>query len=268
MIPLATLMVFFSRLTSGDYVDIACAGLILLCVGIGLTRGISGELSRLLSLALGATAGYWIYIPGVQTMAGLEYLKKNPQFASLIAFCVALLGGLACFLLLNYILGHIIKIVIATFLDRSLGLIAGLLNAVILLALAFTLASILPDKAQRDVFCRQSRAGRYITPHLERFLHTPATAVDPEEDEEKKPNAAAPAKSPTPATAVTVRPTTRPVSQPATKTALKPTSGSTAKVSLKPVSLKRTHPITKTLTSTARPTTNGLAQTTARSAMH
>jgi uncharacterized membrane protein required for colicin V production len=281
MIPLATLMDFFSRLTSGDYVDITCAGLVLVCAGIGLARGISGELSRLVSLALGATAGYWIFVPGVQTLADLEYFRKSPQFSGLIAFCVALLGGLICFLLLNYILSRIIKIAISTPLDRLLGLIAGLLNATILLALAFTLALILPEPSQRELLCRQSRVGRFATPRLTRSLHIPSPAPasvqkDEEEDEESR-NTTTPAGQKAQAAQAAARPTPRPAAQaqatPRPASATKPVAQATPKPAVKAApktapTLKRPRPSAKPLTAVAArpPATNRLAQANAPTA--
>ena len=186
---------FFSRLTPANYVDIACAGLVLLFVVIGFVRGISGELSRLLSLAAGAAVGYWIYVPGVETLSSLEYLRKSPQFTSLIAFCVALLGGLILFLLLNLMLGRIIKIVLDPAWDRSLGMLAGVINAAILLALVFTLAMILPQPSHRELLCRESRIGRMATPLLERMLGS-AGMPEKETDKTAPPPAARPAQQP------------------------------------------------------------------------
>jgi uncharacterized membrane protein required for colicin V production len=250
-------MDFLGRLTSGDYVDIVCAGLVLICVGVGLRRGISGELSRLLGLILGAAAGYWIYVPGAETMAGMDFLKSNPQFASLIAFCVALLAGLVCFLLLTYLFTHIIKIVLDPIWDRSLGLIAGLLNAAILLSVVFTLAMILPDPSQRALLCEQSRAGRFATPYLTRFLHTPHPTTTHEQDASEGSETT---KQTKPAAPVAAQPTAKPAPKATVRASTKSASATTVKTAATAKPRASVRPAARPAARTAA--TNALVHTT------
>lgn len=160
------IMSFFTNLTSADYVDISCALILLLCILVGISRGISGELAWFISLAASLAVGFWIYVPGATTLGNLEFMKKNPQFTSLIAFCIAALAGLILFLALIFLLKNILKISLDPIWDKLLGLLAGAFNGIMVLAIVFTLAMILPQESQRELFCKQSRAGKIIIPKL------------------------------------------------------------------------------------------------------
>jgi hypothetical protein len=176
--------------------------------------------------------------------------------------------------LLHYILKQVIKIVLDPFWDGALGLIAGALNAAIFLALIFTLAMILPDTAQRDLLCEQSRTGRFVAPRLTRFLAAPnpttAQTDDPDEltaPARRTPGATAPQPAAPPPAAAPKAVVRTPLPLKAAPAGAATTAAQPARPAVAKPAPAKPAPAKPVARPAARPPgTNGLVQTTTRTA--
>lgn len=153
-----------ARLTPADWVDLGTAIAVLMSVGLGAHRGLSGELPSAFGWVCGVLAGWYAYAPAHDFLAGRSFLQGQPEGTVAIALVgVALLAwGVA--LLIRAGLNALAKSVAKTPVDAMFGVLIGLLRAFVIL-LIFTIVLLLsPWKQGRGVFCHESRTGRILSP--------------------------------------------------------------------------------------------------------
>jgi len=161
----------FSSLPAEDWVDIACATVTLLSVGLSAWRGLSFELPIGVGWLCGALAAWYAYAPIHRFYAGLSALQDQPEFLFLAtAISAALLaGGVAA--LVSRLLRLIAVRVGKTGADHVLGAVVGLGRAFFLLLTA-TAALLIQSwwKSGQEIFCDRSQTGQLFTPLAARVL--------------------------------------------------------------------------------------------------
>ena len=139
----------------------------------GLKRGLSGELSRLISTVVVLIAGLRFYQAVGRLLADNTRLSENPELALAVAFllivvCVALL-----FLILRLILRLLMTVKFNDKIDRSGGGCAGFLRGVLMALLCVYAIGLWPHEYLRNLVRTQSIVGRtvfqYAPPIIEKL---------------------------------------------------------------------------------------------------
>jgi len=142
---------------------------LLLGTLIGLRRGLSGELARLIGAAAVVYAGLRFH--GVLADRLLEHTRVAPPAAPALAFFLLLLGGLLAFALLRRLLQPLLRFGFPGGLERAGGAAAGLTRSgLLLLAMLFFLELTPVDYLQPYVF-EKSLTGRIYREYLAEPLH-------------------------------------------------------------------------------------------------
>ena len=164
-----------SSLTAADWVDIGCAALVLVSIGVGAFRGLSGELPAEVGWILGALAGWWLYAPAHTFFSQLGALAAHPWGVVAAAAATAVLLAWGAGALIRLGLGRLMKAVAKQPIDHILGTVAGLVRAVLLLLVATTAMLLLPWRTGHEVFCHASRTGRAFVPWATELIVTAHT---------------------------------------------------------------------------------------------
>lgn len=190
-------------LPAGDWIDLGCLLILLICVGVGIVRGISGKLAGLFGLLTAVVLGFWLYPGSAAAMSRLAFCREHAWAGSVLPYLLVVVGTLVVFLLLRLFLSRFFKLIVEQPADWIFGLLVGVAQGLLLLAAIFSAASLIPkDHPARQAFCVQSRVGRAAAPVLEVVLREhvnlqgkkrPAAAPRPKG---APPRAAAPARPP------------------------------------------------------------------------
>jgi uncharacterized membrane protein required for colicin V production len=153
-----------ARLTPADWVDIGTAIAVLMSVGLGAHRGLSGELPSAFGWVCGVFAGWYAYAPVHVFVAGRSFMQGQPELTIAAALVSVALLAWGVALLIRAGLNALAKSVAKTPVDAMFGVLIGLLRAFVIL-LIFTIVLLLsPWKQGRGVFCHESRTGRLLSP--------------------------------------------------------------------------------------------------------
>ncbi len=147
-----------------NLVDIVALSLIALGSLHGFIRGLSGELSHLISLIASFIFGIWFYEPFGMWLSANTRLTAQPAHA--LAFIATILVALIILLCLRYFLRTIMKVVIEEKFDRIGGLVAGLLRSTIIVVIIFVFMNLIPHEYLNQEFGDDSIIGSFIKPHI------------------------------------------------------------------------------------------------------
>lgn len=169
-----------AAIAPGDWVDLAGLAILAICAIAGKVRGLSGLLSSLLGLLLALLGGNLLHAPLAAVMKRIPYCRDHSWAGDLLPYILAVGAVLAGYLILSAMLRRFFKLVIGQPVDGLLGLVAGLLQGLLVLVFACALAGLLPEgSAMRVIVCEESRSGSVVAPRLRRALNAlwPAPAA-------------------------------------------------------------------------------------------
>ena len=127
-----------------NLVDLCVLAVIAVSALLGLSRGMVREL---LGLASWTAAGYGAWIYGPELMPLTRRAIGNPDLADPSAYVIAFVGLLIVFSLISNLIGRLVSLSALGGLDRTLGLVFGLLRGALLLIIAYIpLAQALPPE--------------------------------------------------------------------------------------------------------------------------
>lgn len=149
-------------------VDIAAIAIVAIGAMVGLFRGLSGEISRListlvaffLSIRLCHPIGLWLS----------AHTRISGPAAATLAFCLTLVTAVLVMLVLRLILKQIFQLAVTPAWERIGGLLAGSLRASIFVVIIFWIFNLVPHDYLNRIFGEESTVGRQvrtIIPHIQ-----------------------------------------------------------------------------------------------------
>lgn len=160
---------------TGDWIDLACLAVLVLAILIGVISGLTRMLASLAAMLLALQGGYWLYPTLSYHLGRLIPASRHSTLTALVYYLIAVLIGLAVFLLLRMLLHRFFKLLVEQPVDRIFGGLAGLALGLMVLFFIFSIFSLLPaDNRTRKLVCESSRTGRVFTPVVNDILeHRP-----------------------------------------------------------------------------------------------
>ena len=131
----------------------------------GLKRGLSGELSRLISTVVVLIVGLRFYQAVGRLLIDNTRLSEDPELALAVAFILIVVCFALLFLILRLILRLLMSVKFNDKIDRSGGGFAGLLRGVLMALLCVYAIGLWPHEYLRDVVRKQSIVGRTVFQH-------------------------------------------------------------------------------------------------------
>ena len=173
---------------TGDWIDLACLAALALAILIGVISGLTRLLASLAATLLARQGGYWRYPTLSYHLGRLIPAGRHSTLTALVYYLIAVLIGLAVFLLLRMLLHRFFKLLVEQPIDRIFGGLAGLALGLMVLFFIFSIFSLLPaDNRTRKLVCESSRTGRVFTPVVNDILeHRPAAIRFESEDNQTK----------------------------------------------------------------------------------
>ena len=143
-------------------VDLAVPVIILWELLMGLRRGLSGELFRLIGTCLVFGIALRFYENFGLMIARHSLLAQNHEMAAALSFLLILIGIGVCFFVLRIVLVLLVNVKFNDSIDRPAGGMAGLLNGVLTAALLVFAAGLWPNQELRPVITSESYAGQFV----------------------------------------------------------------------------------------------------------
>lgn len=128
----------------------------------GLKRGLSGELSRLVSTAMVLTAGLRFYQTLGKILIQNTRLSENHELAMAVAFLLIVICLGVLFLILRLILRLLMTVKFNDKIDRPGGGFVGILRGGLMVILCVFAIGLWPHEYLRDMVCNQSIIGRTV----------------------------------------------------------------------------------------------------------
>jgi uncharacterized membrane protein required for colicin V production len=128
----------------------------------GLKRGLSGELSRLISTGVVLTASLRFYQVVGRLLADNTRISEDPELALAVAFLLIVVCFALLFLILRLILRLLMSVKFNDKIDRSGGGVAGFLRGVLMALLCVYAIGLWPHEYLRNVVRKQSIVGRTV----------------------------------------------------------------------------------------------------------
>ncbi len=141
-----------------NVVDIVALAVITLGSLLGIKRGLSGELARLLSVTAAFIFGIEFCNPFGTWL--VEHSRLGVRSAYAFAFLVTIVVAFIILLVLRFTLKRVIKVVIAEEFDRIGGLIAGFISSVLIVVIVLLGINLWPHDYLNRVFGSESIIGR------------------------------------------------------------------------------------------------------------
>ena len=117
-----------------NLVDLLVLAIIAVSALLGLSRGLVREMLGLGSWLL---AGYGAFVFGPQFMPVAERAIGNPDIADPAAYVLTFIALLIVFSLVANVIGRLVRVSVLGGVDRSLGLVFGLVRGVVILIAAY-----------------------------------------------------------------------------------------------------------------------------------
>ena len=151
----------FSQL---NLIDIAAGIYLLFGVFRGFKRGLSGELARLVSIAVILIAGWQLYEPLGQKIGEITRLTDNES--RLAGFVLSLVAAGLVMVLLRWVLKNMMEFAFKGNIERIGGMIAGFLRTLAIVTAIVVAASLSPSAYLAQKFSEDSRIGSLITRYV------------------------------------------------------------------------------------------------------
>ena len=138
-----------------NLIDLLVLAIIAISALLGLSRGFVREMLGLASWLLAAYAAYRL---SPQLIPFAERTIGNPDIAGVTAYVVTFLGCLIVLSLLSNLVGRIVRFSALGGLDRTLGLVFGIVRGAVVLIAAYILGGqVLRDPAAWPPQIKQAR---------------------------------------------------------------------------------------------------------------
>lgn len=145
-------------------VDIVIVALLLVGILRGTTRGLSGELASIISIAAAVFAGWYLYRP-----LG-EYLSSTMEWSDLqadtLAFIIIIVAALILMMLVRRMLKAIMKFSFEGALERGGGALFGFVRYAVLMAALLVAIAVFGEGRLREQVVDESLIGRHAIAHL------------------------------------------------------------------------------------------------------
>ena len=147
-----------------NFVDALAA--IVLLVGLlgGLKRGLSGELSRVIAIAVAAFSAWRFATPVAEW--GMEKLSMTQERAYVFSFLAILLAAFLVMWLIRITLRNLMEFAFKGRIERMGGALAGLLRALVIVAALVLMISFAPQPEIQRIVMKQSFCGRLVAKYL------------------------------------------------------------------------------------------------------
>ena len=160
-------------LPASDWVDIGCAAVVLISIGIGSHRGLSAELPLGVGWFCGLLAAWYAYAPAHTFYKGLEFMEGEPEFLFFLTAITVVLLAWGVSALVSRGLRLLAVSVEKTPADYILGTVLGVIRSFVILLIATAIMlgeTVWPNG--HEVFCHQSRTGKIFSPWAASLLVT------------------------------------------------------------------------------------------------
>ena len=147
-----------------NIVDIVIMVLLLLGLIRGAWKGLSGELSDLISIAAAVFAGCFFYEPLGSYFLMNTRLHETASY--LAAFFAALVGAYLLMRVLRLVLRHLMEFSFKGRIERIGGALAGLIHAGVVTTALVLVVGLLPDPTVHRRFVEESVFGNVIYERL------------------------------------------------------------------------------------------------------
>ena len=149
-------------------VDLVALIVILLNALNGMRRGLSREIAGTISAILALFLGIELRRPLGELVA--EDTRVGPMARPALAFALTVLLAVIVMVLLRILLKHTIHIIIDDkAVDRSGGMLAGLVKSTIIVMIVFLLLGMWPHKYLHRIFAIESWIGRTVVESTPEF---------------------------------------------------------------------------------------------------
>lgn len=145
-----------------NIVDLVAAIIILWELLMGLRRGLSGELFRLIGTCLVFSIGLRFYEDFGLMVANHSRLGQNQEMAFALAFLLILVGMGVCFFILRIVLTLLVNVKFNDAIDRPAGGLAGFLNGGLIAALLVFAAGLWPNTELQPLIKIDSYVGKTV----------------------------------------------------------------------------------------------------------
>ena len=151
----------FSQL---NLIDVVAGIYLLFGVFRGFKRGLSGELARLVSIAVILLAGWQCYEPLGQKIG--EITRLTDHESRLAGFMLSLVAAALVMVLLRWILKNMMEFAFKGNIERIGGMIAGFLRSLAIVTAIVVAASLSSSAYLAQKFSEDSRIGSVITQYV------------------------------------------------------------------------------------------------------
>jgi len=156
-------------------IDIATAVLLLLNVAVGFYRGLSGELARLVGMAVALVLAMQFYRPAGVFVLSHTRLAEKP--AEALAYTLLFICAFLVSMLVRILLRKVMKVVFEQPFDKIGGCVAGLVRSSAFIFIVFVVMNMVPHEYLNRKFGEESLIGRQL------LLRMPELREEPERTE-------------------------------------------------------------------------------------
>lgn len=183
-----------------NLVDVLALIYVVLGALRGLSRGLSGELARLLSVVVAVAVGLYFYEPvGRYLLEHTRLAEGGETTAYAASFGVLLVGGWLAMRVLRFLLRSLMEFSFRGRLEKVGGAVAGFLRCSVEAAAVILLLGLVPHETMRRLFVDESLLGRplarYVLPAYDELAEKYPTLRIPSRRESGDPDDEADAES-------------------------------------------------------------------------
>ncbi len=143
-------------------VDLVVPVIVLWELLMGMRRGLSGELFRLIGTCLVFGIALRFYDDFGLLIANHSRLDQNQDMALALAFLLILVGMGVCFFVLRMVLVLLVNVKFNDAIDRPTGAVAGILNGGLIAALLVFTVGLWPNADLQPLIKVESYVGRTV----------------------------------------------------------------------------------------------------------